>query len=278
MKRSFIILLSMMFVLGSFAAVFADDGGMDSVRSAIAGSKVTIGGDAYVEGYWLGNHDMYSDTDADDLFWNQRVRLKVHAAIGGVEVRTRLTTGDQVWNDATNTGSAVSVDYAYLHVPIGPVSLDFGRQKSDWGNKLLEWNVNKDRAKVTVDIVDKVSIGVYTDKVNERRDVTLADNEDNLVLPTLTIDEDHYGLFVIANLDVVEVGFLGIDMIDGRGDGLTSYKTSLFANAEFAGVQISTELALKAGEHFEFFDVVKIGVGHIDITVRIHSYSLGIIR
>ncbi|MCK5505000.1 MAG: hypothetical protein KAJ10_07540, partial [Thermodesulfovibrionia bacterium] len=154
MKRSFIILLSMMFVLGSFAAVFADDGGMDSVRSAVAGSKVVIGGDAYVEGYWLGNHDLDSDTDADDRFWNQRVRLKIHAAIGSVEVRTRLTTDDKEWNGGLNTGggstvactgdgdgdgdffgdpenldlecessnNGIFVDYAYLHVPIGPVT------------------------------------------------------------------------------------------------------------------------------------------------------------
>jgi hypothetical protein len=237
----------MLFVLGSFATVFADDGGMDSVRSAVAGSKVTIGGDAYVEGYWLGNHDLDSDTDADDRFWNQRVRLKIHAAIGGVEVRTRLTTDDQQWNRAINTGGNIAVDYAYLHVPIGgPVVLDFGRQKSDWGNKLYEWNATRDRAKVTVDIVDKVSLGVYTDKWDE---TNATPGEDNLV------DDDDYAFFAIANLDVVEVGILEVNMIDARGDGLASFAFDLFANAEFAGVQIGTEFAIVTGEHFEFIDV-----------------------
>jgi hypothetical protein len=251
MKRSFVILLSMMFVLGSFAAVFADDGGMDSVRSAVAGSKVVIGGDAYVEGYWLGNFDTDDTVDEDLRYWNQRVRLKIHAAIGGVEVRTRLTTDDREWDGANNTNSDISVDYAYLHVPVFEVvTLDFGRQKSDWGNKLLEWNVNKDRAKVTVNAVDKVSFGVYADKIEETYDVP---GDDNLM------DRDDYALFAIANLDVVEVGLLGVMMIDAReetpaGIGDDGNAVSVFANAEFAGVNIGTEFAAKLGDVIAYND------------------------
>jgi hypothetical protein len=253
MRKSFIILLSLLFVLGSFVAVYADDGGMDSVRSAVAGSKVIIGGDAYVEGYWLGNHDMDDTVDADDRFWNQRVRLKIHAAIGGVEVRTRLTTGDQEWDmEAGNTGSAVAVDYAYLHVPVGgPVTLDFGRQKSDWGNKLFQWNVNSDRAKVTVDIVDKVTFGVYADKIDEMVNV----GDDNLK------EIDDYALFAIANLGTVEAGVLGILRVDAReetpaGVGDDGNAVSLFANAEFAGVNIGTELAAVMGDIIEYTNII----------------------
>jgi hypothetical protein len=241
----------MLFVLGSFVTVFADDGGMDSVRSAVAGSKVVIGGDAYVEGYWLGNHEMTDTIDDDTRFWNQRVRLKIHAAIGGVEVRTRLTTDDQPWDGANNTNSDISVDYAYLHVPVEEiVTLDFGRQKSDWGNKLYEWNVNRDRAKVTVDAVDKVSFGVYADKIEETYNVT---GDDNLA------DRDDYALFVIANLNTVEVGLLGVMHYDGReeapqGVGDSGNVVSVFANAEFAGVNIGTELATKMGDVYAYTD------------------------
>ena len=39
MKKLLILVLSIMLVAGSFAAVYASDGGMDSVRSAVEGSQ-----------------------------------------------------------------------------------------------------------------------------------------------------------------------------------------------------------------------------------------------
>ena len=275
MKKSLIVLLSMVFVLSAFAIVFADDAGVDSVKVAPEGVKVTISGDAYVRGIWQSNFDMddreetaaITNTDDDKRYWDQRVRLKITADVGeGVELRTRLSTGDDTWNGADNTGGNTGdagdlyVDYAYLHIPVGPVTLDLGRQKSKWGNKLLDTGNSKDRAKLSVNF-GGTTVGTYVDKVTEDIEATVATTG---ATPTgkNTDDVDDYGIFVIHKADVFEGGVQAIIYEDNRNNegnpskdnNQNGTRGSAYVKVNVARVAVKAELALKNGGIYETTD------------------------
>ncbi|HDH13431.1 MAG TPA: hypothetical protein ENG83_14760 [Nitrospirae bacterium] len=241
MKKSLIVLLSMVFVLSAFAIVFADDAGVDSVRAGKAGAKVTIGGDAYVRGYWEKNWDMDDDAaDADVRYWDQRVRLKITAAAGDAELRTRFTTDDQRWDGTNNTNANLATDYAYLHIPVDPVIIDFGRQKSDWGNKLMEWQATRDRAKLSAKFGD-TSVGAYTDKIDE---VSTTGNK-NLD------DINDYGIFVTHSLGDIEGGVIAVFYDDNTTDNNNGTRVSGYAKANVAGLSVKAELAMKTGDKYK---------------------------
>ncbi len=230
MKKYLIVLLSIVLTAGMSVAAFADDGG----------SKVTIGGDARVRGVWNGNFDMNNSVDDSARYWDQRVRLTITGeAAKGVELRTRLTTGDDKWDGANNTGGTLSVDYAYLHVPVGPVVLDLGRQKSQWGNKLLEWDATRDRAKITA-AAGPMTVGVYTDK--------LTDNNLTATGRTNTDDVDHYGIFVIHKAGVAEGGLL-VELYNDNDltTNNNGTKGSVYAKVKAGKAAINVELAIKNG-------------------------------
>ena len=246
MKKSLIVLLSMVFVLSAFAIVFADDAGVDSVKAAPEGATVTIGGDAYVRGYWKKNWDMDDDAaDRDVRYWDQRVRLKVTAAAGDVELRTRFTTNDQRWDNAENTNANLATDYAYLHIPVDPVIIDFGRQKSDWGNKLMEWQATRDRAKLTAKLGD-TSLGLYTDKIDETSETGL-NKTGNKNLD----DVNDIGIFVTHSLGDIEGGVLAVFYDDNVTDNNNGTRVSGYAKANVAGLSVNAELAMKTGDHYK---------------------------
>ncbi|GEM_PF-3081588 len=235
MKKYVIVFLSMLLVAAMSAGAYA---------------AVTIGGDAYVRGIWNGNFDMNNDVDDSVRYWDQRVRLTVTGeAVKGVELRLRLTTGDDIWDNAGNTGGSLSVDYAYLHVPVGNVVLDLGRQKSTWGHELLESGVTRDRAKVTA-AAGPMTVGFYTDKISEN-------NQNSSAGLTNSDDVDNYGVFVIHKAGNAEGGLL-VELYndDSAADSADNDGTrgSVYATVNAGGAAITAELAIKNGGVYETTD------------------------
>jgi len=239
MKKYLIVFLSMLLVAAMSVAAYATNGG-----------KVTIGGDAYVRGIWNGNFDMNNDADDSVRYWDQRVRLTITGDVAnGVELRVRLTTDDDKWNGASNTGGTLDVDYAYLHVPVGSVVLDLGRQKSTWGHELLESGVTRDRAKVT-STAGPLTVGLYTDKLSDN-------NTSSSAALTNSDDIDNYGIFVIHKAGNAEGGLLvelynddsSADSADQDGT-----KGSAYAKVSAGGAAITAEVAIKNGGIYETTD------------------------
>jgi len=66
----------------------------------------------------------------DDTHWNSRVRFKIDADTkGGAYARTRFYVGSHTWGTTSNGSAALSTatDYAYIGVPMGPVTVEGGR-------------------------------------------------------------------------------------------------------------------------------------------------------
>lgn len=76
-----------------------------------------------------------------------RVRVKVDADVaGGVSVHTRFRTTSGMDNSAAGAIGALTVDtdYAYIKVPVGPVTLQMGDQLATWGTKYFAEGTRKD--------------------------------------------------------------------------------------------------------------------------------------
>lgn len=207
MKKFIAILFSAMLVFGLAASVYAAD--------------LKFGGDAYVEGVMRHGYDLDGTNNSDDdyRYWDQRVRLKFDAVLeNGIEVRTRLRVSDAKWNGATETRlgdnywstkadptaartvltDGVSTDYAYLHVPIGPVTVDAGHMLASWGLGFWGWNTEVDR------VVASLKLGTATLGGFVRKDTELlqGDNEG---------DQDSYSLFAKINPnDSTEAGVIAV--------------------------------------------------------------------
>jgi len=236
MKKYLIVFLSMLLVAAMSVAAYA--------------AGVTIGGDAYVRGIWNGNFDMDNDADDSVRYWDQRVRLTITADVAnGVELRARLTTDDDKWDGANNTGGTLDVDYAYLHVPVGTVVLDLGRQKSTWGHELLESGVTRDRAKVT-STAGPLTVGFYADKLSDK-------NTSSSSALTNSDDVDNYGIFVIHKAGNAEGGLL-VELYndDYNADSADQDGTrgSAYATVSAGGAAITAEVAIKNGGIYETTD------------------------
>lgn len=227
MKKFIAILISAMFVLGLSASVYA--------------AELKFGGDAYVIGY-AENFDANPDADNDKAAWTQRVRLKFDAILeNGIEVRTRLRVSEGLWDGVANTsmgdnGNSVTPDYAYIHVPIGAVTVDVGHQLLSWGDGFWVWNTEIDRLAFAYKANDMITLGGYTSKDNE---LNAGDSEG---------DTDSYALFVKAMpAEGTDVGFITVytynDTTDDPGWAFDAY-----ANTKINNISIMSEAVLKAGE------------------------------
>ncbi len=253
MKKLLIMVLSMLFVAGGFTAVYADDAGMDSVRAAVPGSKVVIGGEGGVSGYLKNNYDMNSDADDDSHYFSQWAKIKVDANVGGTELRTRMVISDGKWNGGNNTGGSVTacanagctstvnagqtyLDYAYLHIPIEDVTIDIGRQKASFGNALYIKGQTRDRLQVTSKMQDAV-VGVFADKLVEG--VAVGD------------DKDEYGVFATQKVGDIEAGGMFVYHNDDTGANVTGQVIDVFANGKVGDIGVAVEFATKMGDAFK---------------------------
>jgi len=225
MKKSLILVLSMLFVVGLTASAFAD---------------VTLGGDARVRGIWKSNYDMNSDSDADDRYYDYRIRLKADVNVDKVQVKSRisLTDWNEAWDGSTLKRTNVLFDYGYLVVPVGPVTVTAGKVVVDWGNKFYVWDARQYRLILEAKAGNGV-VKAFTQKDVETRATT---GDDNLK------DKDTYGLLYAGKFDNFNAGILGLYTNDARTNGKDGQILDVFLNGSAGGVGISAELAYKSGD------------------------------
>ena len=174
MKKFIAIILGTMFVLALAGSVYAAD--------------LRLGGNAYVVGVWTNNYDMNDKAKDDQRYWAERVELKADAVLeNGIELRTAYNVvgdlnGGSVWgrddnnypgkpSTATNsfdTVQGVETEYAYIHVPMGKVTVDAGHMLTSWGDGFDSFETPADRLKVYYKISDMATIAGYVRKDWER--------------------------------------------------------------------------------------------------------------
>ncbi len=262
MKKYLAIIVGVLLVVAMAATVYAE---------------ITIGGDARVRGVLKRNFD-FADT-ADDVgdadYWDQRVRIKLTAKVAGnAEVRTRFTLIEGVWGNAGNapfdgTNGQVRFDnddYAYLHVPVGGVTIDVGRQLANWGNKFLIWATGKNRLKVTYK-AGSVKVGGFIDKnVENKASTSTADDPG---------DRDDYGAFIVNNFGAFKAGLLGVYFIDDDqpSDKDTGVILDVFFTGKVGNLGVAGELAYKGGDKFENNDDPQHG-GFIAISSSMDALTI----
>ena len=234
MKKLLVLVLSIMFVAGAFTSAYATHG---EVLAKMEGSKVILGGEARLRGVCAINHtDTNDDVDDDNCYWDQRVRLSVTGQIGDAEVRTRLDVGEGTWNNAANTGG-VTVDYAYLHIPVAGVVIDAGRQKASFGNKFYQDDVRKDRFQVSAKVGD-ATIGAYSDKRTES----------NGTEGFLNNDVDDYGIFAVYKAGDMEGGALVVFRNDDVVDNNDGTDATAYVSTKVGNVGVKGELTMQTDD------------------------------
>jgi hypothetical protein len=215
---------------------------------AVPGTIIQISGDARVRGIWQINYDLDSDVDVDNRYWDQRARFNVDAAtIGGVELRTRLTlstasgskSGQYAW-DGTLNGQDVTWDWAYLHIPVGGISVDVGNQRSNWGLKFFTWDTPKDRLKVNIP-AGPGTLVLFTDKDNDTFNEIVG--TDNLT------DKDSYGVAYVGKAGDLTVGAIGIYTNDATPTvDASGFAVDAYLNGPVGPVGLAAEVVYKGGD------------------------------
>ncbi len=125
-----------------------------------ASAAVSFSGDARVRGYLQSDYDFgrtvpivegtefpRTRTNENQNLLNSRVRVKIDAdAKGGSYVRSRIKIGDGTFGAVPNSKTAVSTDYAYIGVPMGPITIEGGRMPAH----ITLFFVNDDRHDMVV--------------------------------------------------------------------------------------------------------------------------------
>lgn len=285
MKRFFAIMLSAMFVLGLAASVYA--------------AELKIGGDAYVEGVMRTNYDMNSRERKDDDYrwWEQRYRLKLDAILeNGIEVRTRLRISDAIWDgnaetrlgdsgasSSTNTANptakkkstsptnGVSTDYAYLHVPIGAVTIDAGHQLASWGLGFWIWDEERDRVNIKYAVNSQFTVGGIIQKDKEEMIANNKGDKDSYIVYALAKPDDKTdgGIIVVytqdqpnrtseATEDHPKQDGWQVDVFGSTKNGNMTFKTEA---AYKTGAMFATTTGGKNAEHCESFGVKRGACG-----------------
>jgi hypothetical protein len=152
-----------------------------------AGAEVNLSGDARVRYVGTTDYDRYLKYDPAtggtineesngyrDNF-NSRIRVKLDAkAAGGAFMKVRMRFDDMTWDGqgwgAWKNGKNVWADYAYIGVPMGPVTFTGGRMPADfskffsWDNRptrvKLDWKSGAVRVIGLVDVIDEFTNNV----------------------------------------------------------------------------------------------------------------------
>lgn len=111
---------------------------------------------------------------------DSRVRLKVNAkAKGGAFAKARIRMADGMWDGGAGaTGNAADdkniwVDYGYIGVPMGPVTVSAGRQIAAF-SKWFAWDGRKDRIKVAYKNAGTTIVAFYDKNAELTDDATTA--------------------------------------------------------------------------------------------------------
>ena len=152
-------------------------GTMVSTASADAGVSFT--GDARARGFYLQD---YNFNDSDTSNWNSRVRLKFKGeSKGGAYAIARVRMADAKWDGTQKTralgeGSNIYTDYAYVGVPMGPVTVEAGMMPFNV-TKFSVWDVRVDgvHVKYASDMTTLVGFFHKVDEYDEAAVVVVRD-------------------------------------------------------------------------------------------------------
>ncbi|PID41220.1 MAG: hypothetical protein CR981_04195 [Proteobacteria bacterium] len=117
-----------------------------------ASGAVSLSGDARARWFYSQYGDGTKATEQNEGF-SSRVRVNFNAeAKGGAYAKTRLRMADTKWDGTRKTrakgeGSNLFADYAYIGIPMGPVTLEAGLMTADVTPFLL-WDVKADMFKI----------------------------------------------------------------------------------------------------------------------------------
>ncbi len=213
-----------------------------------AQAEVKFGGDARFRGITM--KDYSPDADSKSKL-DSRVRLKVNAkAKGGASVNARIRMTDGMWDGGKGaTGNAadpknIYVDYAYITVPMGPVTLSGGRQVKNF-SKWFSWDGRADRLKAVFKTGGTKIVGFYdknaeiTDPVDPEipGDVSTDWTDDN--------DKNGYGLVVVQKMGAVKFKAIAVALQDETPVGNDGLVGSVNLAGKAGAVNFEAELAAK---------------------------------
>ena len=118
-----------------------------------ASAAVSLSGDARARWSYKKYADATDKTENDEKF-SSRVRVKFRAeAKGGAYVKARLRMSDATWDGTNQTrdkgaGSNLYTDYAFIGVPMGPVTVEAGLMPVDL-TLFAYWDRREDQFAVT---------------------------------------------------------------------------------------------------------------------------------
>ncbi len=134
--------------------------------ASTAVASVKVSGDARARLYFQDNFDLNDDVDDKDQKINSRVRI----VFNGEEekskafAKARIKIGDGTFDGGRDTGGVeVQTDYAYMGMPLGPVTVSAGRQVANFGHKFWGWDGRVDRLKA-VWSQDGTTVAAFYDK------------------------------------------------------------------------------------------------------------------
>lgn len=231
--------------------------------TAYAEIKIKIGGDARARGIFNENYNFNDSVDADQRYYDQRLRIKLTAGLDDkAEIRARFTLSEGTWGQDATVGdvSLDDDDYAYLHVPVGKFNFDVGRQVANWGNKFWLWNNSKDRIKITTKI-SKTLLGFGHSKAKE------------FVNPDNEGDVNVYCGFAVRKFASIKGGVRAC-YIDNDTNDKTGQKFDVFLKGKAGGLGLEAEFAYEGDDLFEGPDGDPSTGGFMQISKALNPLTL----
>lgn len=274
MKKSLIVIVSMLFVLGLVAVDYA------------AATDVTLSGSMRVRGDFRSNTDLQDTIGGSKSAYDQQVRLKVTAKVdpkvkGVIELEAGSSTSDTYeWGGSYSAGvypkgnakqDSFTMRQAYISVKevLGLVDLKIGHQLLKFGNGIFF-----DHSKFGDDAI------VLTKELQKGTDISLvaAKLEENT--NTANDDVDLYAVGVktkAGNVNVSgDVTYINDqDYTTGLGfgalgsEGLHFWNIGLRGDTKVAGVGLKADFEIQTGK------ARKAGSGEIDVKTKGHAVLLG---
>jgi hypothetical protein len=223
-----------------------------------ASAEVNLSGDARVRYIGMTNaefsDDLREQSGYQDKF-NSRVRIKINAtAKGGAYAKARLRLDDLNWNGQSDHELASDsknawVDYGYLGIPMGPVTVEGGQMRSGY-SEFFDMDNEVTRIKLDYKAGGIRVIGLYDIKSEKA-----ADHRDEWD------DNDVTGWGLIASFDINDEWLVkGYARYEDNqrdynaaggsiGDEDSSgFLGSIYAQGKVAVVEIETELAYMSSD------------------------------
>ncbi len=218
------------------------------VSSAVAKEPgVTFGGDARARWYY---QEDYKDTGSKDNFLNSRVRLKWTAvAKGGAYAVARFRLADAKWDGTQATralgeGSNLYTDYAYIGVPMGPVTAEAGLMPRNI-TEFFEWDTRVDSLQFKY-VADNTIVIPFYEKVDEYE----GDEEGNVLDSDANDDNDvdRYGIWLSQKFGDGWDFTGALTMVDNQQTEVEGFGATGRVMGTVGGVALGGELSFKESD------------------------------